>query len=116
MIRKKGAHRVEIREKMVGGLGNTELRHILEKDEMGGHGRLFAVNVLQPGCSIGWHVHKGEYEVYHMLWGEAVYEDSDHSRTVMKPGDTSLIENGGGHAIANESDKEAAFLAVVLFA
>ncbi len=113
MIKKE--YRLEEREKMVGGDGITQLYHLMEKEELGGHGRLFAKNVLKPGCSIGWHVHTGEFEAYYMLKGEAIFEDNDHSKNIIQEGDLALIESGQGHAIENRSNKDVEFIALVLF-
>ena len=62
----------EVREKMRGGEGTVELLHIFRKDELKGRARLFAKITLQPGCSIGFHNHDDEEELFYILRGTAL--------------------------------------------
>ena len=46
------------------GEGTVELRHILSKDELMGHGTMYAHVILPPHASIGFHQHVGNTEPY----------------------------------------------------
>lgn len=104
----------EIRENMRGGNGKAEIEHIITKEEMNGHGRLYARIRLSPGSSIGFHEHIGDTEPYFILEGHGVFVDNDHSRTEVGPGDVCCIEVGQGHAIENNSSEEdLVFMALI---
>ena len=103
----------EIRKNMRGGNGEVLLEHIVSKEEMNGHGRLYARITLKPGCSIGFHEHIGDTEPYFILDGKGIFVDNDGSRTEVGPGDVCCIEVGQGHAIENNSDDDLVFMALI---
>lgn len=106
--------RSEEKECYVQGEGITQLEHILEKEELKGHGRLYAKNTLLPGASIGWHVHHDEFEIYYILKGTAVYEDCDHTISEISAGMATITGNEQGHSIANHSGENVEFIAIIL--
>ncbi len=104
---------IEVRENMRGGNGEVIFEHIVSKEELDGHGRLYARIRLKPGCSIGFHEHIGETEPYFILEGHGIFVDNDGSRTVVNPGDVCCIEPGQGHAIENDSGDDLVFMALI---
>ncbi len=95
-----------------GGDGVVDkISYALEK--MPPHGKMFAEIRLQPGCSIGPHVHEGEYEFFFFREGEIVLNDNGTDR-VMHPGDFAVCYPGEMHGIANRSDKPAAVFASII--
>ncbi len=110
MVRKT---QVEYRENMRGGNGKVKMEHVITKDEMNGHGRLYAKITLGPGCSIGRHQHVGDTEPYFILQGHGVFIDDDLTRTEVGPGDVCLIDFGQSHAIENNSDEDLVFMALI---
>lgn len=104
---------IEIRENMRGGSGKVKFEHIVSKEEMNGHGRLYARTRLEPGASIGWHEHIGETEPYFILEGYGIFVDNDGSRIAVGPGDVCWIEVGQSHAIENHSDEDLVFMALI---
>ena len=64
-----------------GGRGEVEFEHILDKDELNSHGRLYAKIRLKPGCSVGYHKHIGNTEPYYILEGHGTFIDNDGTRT-----------------------------------
>lgn len=104
----------EDREHYVEGEGITHLQHILEKEELRGHGRLYAKNTLPPGSSIGWHVHHDEFEIYYILKGRAQYEDCDHTISEITAGTATITGDNEGHSIANHSGEDVEFIAIIL--
>lgn len=110
MIRKETA---QIVPHLAGGKGDAIVYHIQTKDELGKAGRLYARVVLAPGCSVGWHQHKGETEPYYILEGEGTFIDNDGSRTLVGPGDICTIEDGQFHSIENNSSHDLSFIGLV---
>ena len=103
----------EYREHMRDGRGTVTIHEILTKEELDGHGRLYARIVLPPGASIGFHVHEGETEPFYILKGEATFIDNDRKSEIARPGDVCLIEPGEGHSIVNKTDSDLEFMALI---
>lgn len=110
MVRKTN---VQIVEGLRGGNGQVELHHIVSKEELNGHGTMYAMGVLKPGCSIGYHQHVGNTEPYFILKGKGIFVDHDQSRIEVGPGDVCCIEVGQSHALENASDEDLVFMALV---
>lgn len=110
MVRKT---QVEIKQGIRGGNGEAEFHHIVSKEELNGHGGMYALVRLKPGSSIGWHEHIDNTEPYFILEGEGIFVDHDGSRIAVGPGDVCVIEIGQGHAIENNSDKDLVFMALI---
>lgn len=106
--------RAEIRN-FKGGEGLFQLTHFVEAQQLGQAGRLFARAVLEPGASVGFHVHEKDMEVCYFLSGEGTLEDADHSLKPLKPGDANVCLPGQGHGIRNTGTEDLVYLAVVLF-
>ena len=106
--------RTEVCSRLKEGEGECGLRHILPAELAAGAGRLFAVNTLEPGCSIGCHTHQGDFEVYYILEGVAhIIDDGEEYDLV--PGDAMLCQEGHSHGIANRGDAPLRFLATILY-
>ena len=110
MVRKTD---VKFVEGLRGGRGQVELHHIVSKEELNGHGSMYAMGILKPGCSIGYHQHVGNTEPYFILKGKGIFVDNDMSRTEVGPGDVCYIEVGQSHALENNSDEDLVFMALV---
>ncbi len=110
MVRKTD---VKVVEGLRGGVGSVEIRHIVSKEELNGHGNMYAHVVLRPHSSIGWHQHVGNTEPYYILKGTGVFVDNDGSRIDVGPGDCCIIECGQSHAIENNTDEEFEFMALI---
>ena len=110
MIRKADVKAVE---HLGGGRGTAYVHPIVSKDELLGHGRLYAKVILPPGSSVGWHQHLRDTAPYYILTGEADFIDNDRSVTKVGPGDVCVIEVGQYHSIENNSDKDVEFMALI---
>jgi mannose-6-phosphate isomerase-like protein (cupin superfamily) len=113
MYRKSVDMTKEIRGRMKDGKGEVEIIHILTKEETKGKVRLFARIILKKECSIGFHVHEGEDEVFYILSGKGIVNDAGRDYNV-NPGDVIVTGNGTGHSIANTEDEPLEVLAVIL--
>ena len=113
MLKKAQECRQEKAEGRFGGNGVAVISHIMEKTELLANCRLFAKITLDPGCSIGYHQHAQEEEIYYILSGQGVVNDNGDIRTVY-PGDAVYTGNGAYHSIENQGDAPLEFLGVIL--
>jgi mannose-6-phosphate isomerase-like protein (cupin superfamily) len=113
MVRQKAQMVLDIREQMRDGKGEVEILHIFKKDELKGKARLLARITLKKGCSIGYHEHHGEEEIFYIIKGRGVVQDNDEERPV-GPGDAVLTGAGSGHSIRNDEDDPLELVAVIL--
>ena len=116
MIRKAVNCKVEYREHMRDGNGTVKITNfIAEPSELNEKGRMFSRITLNPGCSIGYHVHDKDAELFYILQGTGVYSDNGELRMV-SAGDVTICRNGEGHSIANETDEVLELIAVIVYA
>ena len=116
MIRKKEECKIEYREHMRDGNGTVEITNFIEgAQELCDKGRLFAKITLKPGCSIGFHVHEKDSELFYILQGSAEYNDNGEIRTV-SAGDVTICPAGTGHGIENKTDDIVELVAVIVYA
>ena len=66
MVRKA---KIAVVEHARGGEGSVEFHHIVSAEELNGHGSLYAMAILRPHSSVGWHQHVGNTEPYFVLKG-----------------------------------------------
>jgi len=114
MIRRKDEVEIKINENMRGGDGRVKMESLLSVAEMYEKGRLYSRVTLEPGCSVGYHVHEGEMEAYFILSGKAEYDDNGE-RTTLTAGDLTYTLDGSGHAIRNIGDETLQFMALILY-
>ncbi len=103
-----------VKENLRGGEGHVVLYHILNEDELMGHGSMYARVVIPPHCSIGWHQHVGNTEPYYIIKGEGTFIDNDKSRTMVGPGDICTIRCGQWHSMENNSEEDMEMIALVI--
>lgn len=113
MVRKEAEMEKDIREKMRGGAGEVEILHLFKKDELKGKARLCAKIRLKEGCSVGFHTHEKEEEIYYIISGTGEVDD-DGTVSQVGPGDAILTGNGAGHSISNTGKEPLDFMAVIL--
>ncbi len=113
MIKRKENMNIVINENMRGGDGSVQITHILNAGEYKGKSRLVGVIRLEPGCSIGAHIHENEEEVFYIMQGTATYLDGDETVT-LNEGDSCVCLGGEKHSIANRSDETLKVFAVIL--
>ena len=109
MIRKSQNQRHSSEPQLKGGRDTTRLVHFLEKTESYGTGRLFAISIIPPGGSIGYHTHTGEFEIYYILKGVAKVIDNG-TEDILHPGDSMTCREGDSHSIENIGDCDMTLL------
>ena len=115
MIRRKNETETEVRKNMRDGDGQVEITKFVSSAELYEKGRLFAKLTLEPGCSIGYHTHEADSEIFYILKGEAVYSDNGKEVTV-SAGDVTVTPKGEGHSIANRGTETVEVIAVIVYA
>lgn len=113
MIKRKENMNSVIRENMRGGNGSVKITDILDKGEYNGQGRLIGVITLEPGCSIGAHIHENEEEIFYIIEGTATYNDNGKTVTLFE-GDSCICLSGEEHSIDNKTDSTLKVFAVIL--
>ena len=105
--------RTEVVEKMCGGEGHVIIEHILGEKELNGKCRLYAKVTIEPGCSLGYHEHHNESEIYFILSGQGDYDDNGTVRPV-KAGDVTFTPDAHGHGMTNTGDTDLVFMALII--
>jgi len=114
MIKRKDDYTIQNNENMRGGDGVVVIEHLLTPDELYNKGRLYARITLEPGCSIGYHVHEGEMESFYIIGGEA--EISDNGEIVLLyTGDSILTQSGVGHSVKSVGAQNLVMIALILY-
>lgn len=113
MIKRNSDMNLVVNEAMRGGDGSVKVRHVLNPDEIHGKSRMTAVITLEPGCSIGDHVHENEEEIFYVMRGNVIYNDNGETMT-LSAGDSCICYGGEKHGVANKSDETAELFAVIL--
>ena len=116
MVIQNHAYPTRAIEHMLGGEGRFEIEDILQPEQMHGKGRLFARGTLQPGHSVGYHVHEKDMEICFFLSGTGIVEDETGTKTAAQAGDTNIVDVGHGHTIVNTGTQPLQYLAVILYA
>ena len=98
---------------MRGGDGSVTVTELLTPGELSEKGRLCARLTLEPGSSIGYHMHEKEMELFYVLSGEGEYIDNDET-VALYPGDMTLTPDGESHSIKNAGNKPLELLALIL--
>ncbi len=95
-----------------GGSGELILEMVADKRVNPSNVRLCAHAKLEPGSSIGYHVHNGESEIYYILSGKGLYDDNGTKREVAV-GDVTYTPDGEGHSLENIGDCVLEFMAII---
>lgn len=114
MIRKAADCNKEYREHMRDGNGIVEITNFATPEELNDKGRLFAKITLNPGCSIGYHTHEKDSELFYIMKGQVLYNDNG-VECVLSAGDVMLCPAGSGHAIACKGEEAAEVCAVIVY-
>ena len=113
MIKRKNEQTAVVNHEMRGGTGDVTVRRYLDAGEYNGRARLLASLTLEPGSSIGPHVHENEEEIFIVLKGTAAYLDGDHEE-MLYPCDSCVVLGGGKHSVRNPGEEDLELCAVIL--
>ncbi len=113
MLMRESEHRKDVRPHAHDGDGEVVLYHLAESEQTYGHCRLIVKTVIEPGSSMGYHVHNGEMEFFYVLKGTLLIDDNG-KETMVYPGDSFVTSEGEGHSIRAVGDETAEYLAIVV--
>ena len=111
MIHRQNDYRTDLRNAMRVGNGEIKIEHLWE-NELNSPIRMFSRITVEPGCSIGFHNHDNEEEVFYIISGQAEADDNGNT-VILNPGDTILTGNGDGHSIKNAGNTTLVMMAVI---
>ena len=86
---------------------------LLTPAELDGKCAMFAKVTIPPGCSIGVHEHHGNTETYHILAGEALYNDNGKELR-LGVGATTFCPDGEKHGIESVGAEDLVFMALII--
>lgn len=115
MIIKASDCKADARKNMKGGNGTVYVTEFVSSAELNEKGRLFGNIHLEPGASIGYHVHEGESELFYVIKGEATYNDNGKEYPLCA-GDTAVVSSGNGHSISNNGSEPVDLIALIVYA
>ncbi|MDR0433925.1 MAG: cupin domain-containing protein [Gracilibacteraceae bacterium] len=104
----------DVKEKLRGGEGSVVFEKFFPDDKLPKSYKVFAEMVLQPGCSVGRHEHRGESEIYYVLAGAGEIDVNGKTLQV-KPGDVAVCPNGSYHSAKNTGGGELRILAMIVY-
>ena len=110
MIRYQKDMVADVKVNLRGGSGSVAMTALFEEHIP--HLRLLSEITVEPGCSIGAHMHEAEAEVYYVLEGEATVLDGGVYKT-LKPGDAHLCRSGESHELKNDGAQTMRILAII---
>ncbi len=114
MIKKAAELKTAYHKNLRGGNGTVEITNFVTPEELYNKGRLFGNITLRPGCSIGYHVHENESELFYLMKGEVLYNDGG-SEQILRAGDVMLCPAGTGHSVANNGTEDVELCAVIVY-
>ena len=115
MIKRAADYETVYHENLRGGNGTVEITNYVTPEDLNNKGRLFANITLKPGCSIGYHVHEADSELFYLMKGQVLYNDNGTECT-LTAGDVMICPSGSGHAVSNNGQEVAELCAVILHA
>ena len=95
------------------GNGVIKFPDLATKEQMYGHGRMFAHVTVDPGCSIGYHARNHETEFYYIIKGEGVFND-DGKEVLVHAGDICATGYGQSHGLENKTDEPVELIALIV--
>ena len=114
MIKKSNELRIKDEPNLKGGNGIVKFINFLEEEESNRVGRLFSLSTIPVGCSIGYHKHTGDNEIFYFLRGTAKVSDNGKEH-LLYPGDCMVCYDGDSHGIENIGDCDLEFIALILY-
>ncbi len=99
-------------EGLHGGEGKV-IKKDLIKTDLPENVKMCAKLTLKSGCSIGFHKHEKDSEIFYILRGIAEYFDGNE-KSKLSAGDSAIVQKGDSHSIANVSDEPLELLATII--
>lgn len=97
----------------VKGKGEISIKHLLTPAQLKDKCAMFAEVTIPVGASINFHQHIGNTETYHILQGEALYNDNG-TEIKIGIGTTTFCDDGESHGIENIGNEDLIFTALII--
>lgn len=111
IFRKSSIQPVDV-ENVHEGTGKLTCLDMLKGHMNEGHGfRFVHDNILEPGATVGEHLHQGDEEIYFILDGSGIMIE-DGEEFEIHAGDLSLVQSGHSHGLINSLDSSMRFLVI----
>ena len=114
MVKRDGSYEFVVNENMRGGTGTVKIENLLTNDELYNKGRLYARITVNVGSSIGYHVHEGEMETFHIISGCGKISDNG-TDVIVNAGDTLYTKSLSGHSVECIGDVPLVMIALIIF-
>lgn len=75
--------------------------------------KLFSHAKLKAGEGVDYHIHTGEFEIYYILSGKALYNDNGEEIQIY-PQTVTFTPSGKGHGIKNIGSEPLEFIALIV--
>ncbi len=95
--------KTDVCQNRFGGNGEVIIEHYFDEAKINDSIVMYARIILKPGCSLGYHQHKGNSETVVVLSGTAEYNDNG-TPVILHAGDTVHCPDGEYHSIGNSSN------------
>ncbi|MFF1381832.1 cupin domain-containing protein [Streptomyces sp. NPDC058308] len=100
--------------RQVGGNGVCRWKMLMNGMHLEGEWNCVEYVVIEPGGSVGEHVHLRTEEIYYIVSGQAVVT-MDGEEIAVRAGDLVTTPIGSAHSIANRSDEDMHFFVTEVF-
>ena len=111
MIRNFTKAKMHFKGSSHGGLGDSEWYDVWNKGDFISNVDFFCRGIIPPGCSVGYHKHGNDEEMYIVLNGQGTMTLDGKEFSVSK-GDMILNPPGGEHGLVNDSDNDIEVLII----
>ena len=103
MFRSQKEMKCQVFDNCHDGVGAVNCRHVIEGSDSELGFNFMHDDSVEPGASIGQHVHNGTEEIYYLLEGNGIMI-MDGEEISMSKGDVSLVKSGHSHGLVNTGD------------
>lgn len=101
--------KTEVQKKCHGGRGQIIFREVFGRENFESNLQHFHETIILPHSTIGYHLHKGNEEIYYIVEGKGTMKVNG-KKMVVSTGDAVITHSGGRHGLANTTDKELKIL------
>lgn len=103
--------RMEIQKKCHDGKGEILFREIFKKVDFESNLEHLHETIVYPHSTIGYHLHKGNEEIYYIIDGQGIMT-VDGGEVKVTTGDAIITYSGSKHGLANNTNKN---LRIIVF-
>jgi len=99
----------EVQKKCHNGEGEISFREVFNQEAFESKLAHLHETIVRPHSTIGYHLHKGNEEIYYLIEGEGIMTVDREERRV-RPGDAIITHSGSKHGLVNNTDNDLKIL------